>query len=140
ERIRLSLQILDTASKLLLGTAAIAILAPLGLGGWSALVWVLGALVLFLAQTTFRALVSRSPERHIVWIAPLAVFLDVVALPLSGPRSALARAIRGKGVKVVHDATEEIEYLIEKSSAAGALDEEQRDLLESVIEFSRVRV
>ncbi|HLV59902.1 MAG TPA: hemolysin family protein [Fredinandcohnia sp.] len=140
ERIRLSLQILDTASKLLLGTAGILLLGRLGLGGWTAAVWLVGAFLLVLAQTSLRALVSRDPERHVVWVGPLALALDGLALPISGPLSALARAIRGRGERRLTDATEEIEYLIEKSSAAGAIDEEQRDLLESVIEFSRVRV
>lgn len=141
DRVRFSLQLLDTASKLLLGSSALWLLAtlPLGISAAAAL-WIVGALLVILVQTGLRSLVSRHPEGHLVWIAPVAIGLDTLASPLSAPLGALARGLRGGATPVPHDATEELEYLIEKRSAAGALDEEQRDLLESVIEFSRVRV
>jgi CBS domain containing-hemolysin-like protein len=101
---------------------------------------VAGLFVVALGQTALRSLVTRNPERNLAWIAPLASAMDLAAAPLSIPLASLARAIRGAGPKVPHDATEELEYLIEKSSADGTLDEEQRELLESVIEFTHVRV
>lgn len=140
DRIRLSLQILDAAAKLLLGGAAIWAISQIFVPPWPLVLGILGVLVVIFAQTSLRALVARSPERHLGWIAPIALFLDVLALPLSAPLAALVHSVRGRGAPMPRDATEEIEYLIEKSSASGALDEEQRDLLESVIEFSRVRV
>lgn len=141
DRVRLSLQLLDTSSKLLLGASAVWLLASLPLGNGAVLgFWIAGAFAMLLLQTALRSLVSRNPERNLLWIAPVATGLDFVATPLSAPLGALSRVLRGKGTQVHHDATEELEYLIEKRSAAGALDEEQRNLLESVIEFSHVRV
>ena len=141
ERIRLSLLLVDAASKVLLGVAAVRLVQAAALAPWAlAGLVAAGFFALLLGQTALRSLVGRDPARHLGWIAPVATGLDLVCWPLSSPLAALARAIRGRGPKVVHDATEELEYLIEKGSADGIIDEDQRELLESVIEFSHVRV
>lgn len=141
ERVRITLLLVDAAAKILLGAAAIRLVEVAVLPAWAlAGLVVAGFVALLVGQTALRSVVGRDPDRHLAWIAPLATGLDLVCQPLSGPLAALARQIRGRGPKVVHDATEELEYLIEKRSADGTLDEEQRELLESVIEFSHVRV
>lgn len=141
ERVRITLLLVDAAAKILLGAAAIRLVEVAVLPAWAlAGLVVAGFAALLVGQTALRSVVGRDPDRHLAWIAPLATGLDLVCQPLSGPLAALARQIRGRGPKVVHDATEELEYLIEKRSADGTLDEEQRELLESVIEFSHVRV
>lgn len=136
--VRLALLSLDTLAKLAFGLSlagfAGTLPAPaswLALGG--------GALFGLIALITVRAIAVRSPERSLAWVAPFAAGVEMILRPLAGPLSALARWIRGEAPGQ-HGTTEELEYLIEKGARAGEIDKSHSDLLESVIDFSRVRV
>lgn len=139
DAVRLALLCIDTLAKLALGFAA---------ASWAAtqapdvaLAGVAGAALVALAViTACRAVAARDPGRSLFWASPVGSGAELVLRPLAGPLTALARAIRGAGAPTLHGTTEELEYLIEKGARAGDLDESHRDLLESVIDFSRVRV
>ena len=138
DAVRLALLCFDTLSKLVLGFAGATWAAsqPADLA-WPALVG--GALVVLAVITAFRAVAVRDPESSLAWAAPVASSADTVLRPIAGPLTALAKLVRGSGAPALHGTTEELEYLIEKGARAGDLEESHRDLLESVIDFSRVR-
>lgn len=140
DRVRLSLLTFDLAAKLLFGASGAILVASLPLGGWSVAAFVGGSLLFLLLLVTCRSFATRNPEGNLAWMAPIAAALDVLATPLATPLGGLASWIRGPGARTKEEATEELEYLIEKSSEAGTLDAEQRSLLESVIDFTHVRV
>ena len=93
-----------------------------------------------MAIAACRAVAVRDAERSLAWAAPVAAFTEALLRPIAGPLTVLARAVRGAGAPALHGTTEELEYLIEKGARAGDLEESHRDLLESVIDFSKVRV
>jgi CBS domain containing-hemolysin-like protein len=141
DKVRLSLQTLDLVGKILLGTFGAFVFGGVAQGPWSCIVaWAIGILIVLLAQTTLRGLVGRDPERNLVWMAPFGAGLEMLLGPVVAPLWGLSKWVRGPGARTPEEATEELEYLIEKSSEAGTLDAEQRELLESVIEFTHVRV
>jgi putative hemolysin len=136
EAVRLSLLTLDTLGKLALGVLLALAIAAGDLHPAAAGAMALAAVVLL---TLARALAVRNPEKSLLFVAPYGIAVDVALRPLVLPLAALARLARG-GAGPVHGTTEELEYLIERGAREGALDERNRELLESVIEFSTVRV
>lgn len=141
ERVRLSLQALDLVGKILAGTFAALAFGGVARGPWAwVLAWAGGLLGVLIVQTLLRGLVGRDPEQNLVWMAPFGAGLELLSSPLITPLWNVAGWIRGPGARTPEEATEELEYLIEKSSEAGTLDAEQRELLESVIDFTHVRV
>lgn len=139
DAVRLSLIALDTLGKLVLGLALARAFVDLPVRvAWAVAVGgTLGYLVLLAAA---RALAARAPDRSLVWAAPVATGVEILLRPLVAPLAALARLVRGPDAPALGGTTEELEYLIEKGARSGELDEGRRDLLESVIEFSNVRV
>ncbi len=141
DTVRLALLALDSTAKIVFGVALA--LWAMGLaGGWlsAGLILVAGALLLLLVQTTARAFAGRDPIRSLGWAAPVAAGAELILRPLIAPLAALSRVVRGQGMPSTEGSTEQLEYLIEKGSESGVLDDDERDLLESVIEFSQVRV
>lgn len=137
DAVRLSLLTLDGVARIGLG-ASLALWAQDRVVPFS---WAIAAgavLVALVAIASGRAFALRNAERSLVLLAPFAATIDLVLRPLTGPLAALSRAIRGK--EAGGDTTEELEYLIEKGTRAGELEKTHSDLLESVIDFSRVRV
>lgn len=114
------------------GAGAFAPLLALSMGG--------SLLLLIVAVTAARALACRDPERSLAWTAPVGAAIEAAFRPLIAPLGALSRLLRGKGARSQSGTTEQLEYLIEKGAEAGVLDDDERELLESVIEFSHVRV
>lgn len=139
DSVRLALICLDTLAKLAIGVALAGWMAELP-AGLSWLGFAGGALVALAVIAACRAVAVRDAERSLAWAAPVAAFTEALLRPVAGPLTVLARAVRGAGVPALHGTTEELEYLIEKGARAGDLEESHRDLLESVIDFSKVRV
>ncbi len=141
DAVRLALLCLDALAKVAIGLALAAWMAMLPLA--PALAWAAvggAAFVALVVITAMRAVAARDPERSLGWAAPVAAGAELLLRPLVGPLTGLARVVRGAGAPALHGTTEELEYLIEKGARAGDLEEGHRDLLESVIDFSRVRV
>ena len=139
DAVRLALLSLDTFAKLAFGLSlagfASTLEAPMN---WVALCG--GALLGLVGLITVRAVAVRDPERSLGWVAPVAAGTELVLRPIAAPLAKLARWIRGEVPAGQQSTTEELEYLIEKGARAGAIDKSHSDLLESVIDFSRVRV
>ncbi|HEY0839337.1 MAG TPA: hemolysin family protein, partial [Vulgatibacter sp.] len=152
DAVRLALLVLDSLAKAAFGmAAALAALswAASRSGGVLSLQFVLpslavafavGVVLLLLVLTTARAAACRNPEKSLAWAAPVGGAMEAALRPLVAPLGGLSRLIRGPGAHSQSGTTEQLEYLIEKGAEAGVLDEDERDLLESVIEFSHVRV
>lgn len=146
DAVRLALIVVDALAKAAFGmAAALASLSALDAndGAFPALLALsLGGSILFLliVSTAARALACRDPERSLAWAAPAGAALEAAFRPLIAPLGALSRLLRGPGARSQSGTTEQLEYLIEKGAEAGVLDDDKRELLESVIEFSHVRV
>jgi len=141
DSVRFALLALDSMAKM--GFGVLLSILALRLAGDSpaaALVLVGGILVLLVFQTLVRALAVRDPVASLSWAAPVAGGVDLTLRPLIAPLSWISRLLRGPSLQSSDDTTEQLEYLIEKGAEAGYLDDDKRDLLESVIEFSHVRV
>ncbi|AKU91008.1 hemolysin family protein [Vulgatibacter incomptus] len=139
--VRLALLSIDSLAKLIYGGALALLAASLADDPpMAALAAAGGALVLLGFVTLCRALACRDPEASLSWAAPVGAAAEALLRPLVVPLAAISRRIRGPASHSIDDTTEQLEYLIEKGSEAGVLDDEKRDLLESVIEFSHVRV
>ena len=142
DSVRLALLIVDSLAKAGFGMAAALaafswfvaqpLMVALALGA--------SALSLLVVLTTARSLACRDPEQSISWAAPVGAAIEMAFRPLVAPLGVFARALRGPGASSQNGTTEQLEYLIEKGAEAGVLDDDKRELLESVIEFSHVRV
>lgn len=141
DAVRFSLLALDGLAKLGFGVALAVLVTTAGLRQWAAgLSLVAGAFLLLLTLTVVRALAVRDPVSSLGWAAPVGGAVEALLRPLAAPLVWLSRLLRGKAATSADGTTEQLEYLIEKGSEAGYLDDDKRDLLESVIEFSTVRV
>lgn len=140
---RLALFLFDWTAKLALGGALGWLFASGGaIGALERSAWILGAVVLFLAVVALRGIASRHPKRSFAWAAPVAAGMEMLGSPLVAPLVAVGKRLQRVSVEPPgsDDTTEALEYLIEKSSEAGSLDADKRALLESVIDFTTVRV
>lgn len=141
DAIRFSLLALDSAAKVGFGVSLAFLVGSLAQEPMiAALIFVGGALVLLVFQTLLRAFAVRDPVGSLGWAAPVGGAVELLLRPLLAPLASLSRLIRGKTALSDDGTTEQLEYLIEKGAEAGYLDDDKRDLLESVIEFSHVRV
>ena len=100
---------------------------------------VTGVVTLFSSVTIPHALARHAPERSIVLFAPLLHALRKVFTPVTSLMHLIDRAVEGMvgGTKEQQDTQvdQEIISAVEDAAEQGVVDEQEREMIESVIEF-----
>lgn len=98
--------------------------------------------VFFAAEMLPKSIARKAPEKYALGTAGILSFLMYVFTPLSAVLSRLGQGLAGliKGDPELTVTEDEIYDIIEDMAEEGSIDEEQEDLISSVLGFGDVRV